>query len=212
MLGGNSVMKITYNTIDKVFGAKLCSVDTMQLKGYELVEEYFVDSSGLGEENEPALTKSQLEYKLKRLLDKPEYKNGLTAKITGQGMFQVYLGLFKRTGKSRMRKVANNTYIIESENGFKIRFHDTDIFEKLPGGAYLLNSGGWNSKTTKERLSEWVHRETGARFYQKNWEWYIQDGDAEPIKFYDGILLKYRGGVLKPYSPKNTKELETLLT
>lgn len=187
-------MKITYNTIDRVFGAKLCSVDTMQLKGYELVEEFFVDSSGLGQEDEPALTRGQFLDKLTTLLE--EYPGGLTAKVTNAGQFQVYLGLFKRTGKSKARKVANNTYMIETDNGFKIRLHDTDIFEKLPGGVYKLNSGGWHSKTTKDRMHDWLYQETGARLYQKNWTWYIQYGDAVPIEYRDGIELLHYAGTL----------------
>lgn len=199
-------MKITYNTIDRVFGAKLCDVDTMQLKGYELVEEYFVDSSGLGQEDEPALTKSQLEYKLQRLLDKPEYKNGLTAKITGQGMFQVYLGLFKRTGKSKARKVANNTLRIETDRGYKIRLHQTDVFEAIAhrgGTVYRLNSGGWQTKTTKDRINAYLGDGPGAYIYQKNYEWYIQDAenrDAEPIEYRDNILVYRINGKLKEYT------------
>lgn len=199
-------MKITYNTIDKVFGAKLCDVDTMQLKGYELVEEYFVDSSGWGAENEPALTKNQFTEKLKRLLGKPEHKNGLTAKITGQGMFQVYVGLFKRTGKSKARKVANNTLRIETDRGYKIRLHATDIFETVAhrgGTVYRLNSGGWQTKTTKDRINAHLGDELGAYIYQKNYEWYIrdqQDQDAEPIEYRDNILVYRWNGKLKEYT------------
>lgn len=197
-------MKITYNTIDRVFGAKLCDVDTMQLKGYELVEEYFVDSSGWGQDNEPALTREQFINKLTKLLE--QYPGGLTAKITGQGMFQVYVGLFKRTGKSKARKVANNTLRIETDRGYKIRLHATDIFETVAhrgGTVYRLNSGGWQTKTTKDRINAHLGDELGAYIYQKNYEWYIryqQDQDAEPIEYRDNILVYRWNGKLKEYT------------
>ena len=107
-----------------VYRAKLSSVDTMELKGYELIKELFVDSSGMGAADEPALIQSQFKTELTELLKK---HGSLTAKITNAGQFQVYVGLFKRNGASKMHKVANNTYMINTENGFIIRLHDTDI-------------------------------------------------------------------------------------
>lgn len=206
-------MKITMHNIADVFGAKASTIETMQLKGYELVEEYFVDSSGFGLDSEPAYTVDQFLGKLGELLTREEYANGLTAKITSQGQFQVYVGLFKRVGKSKMRKIANNTYRIETERGgYKIRLHDTDIFECIPlrngGVVYKLDSGGWHSKTTKDRISDHLQDRLGVGMYQKNWEWYIGDyGDSEPILYHDGITLEYdyKDGKIKEY----TKELQT---
>lgn len=201
-------MKITYNNINDIFGAKECSIESMQLKGYELVEEYFVDSSGFGLDDEPALTREQFVNKLTELLTREEYTNGLTAKITNVGQFQVYVGLFKRTGKSKMRKIANNTYKIDTERGYKIRLHDTDIIEAIAhrgGMVYRLDSGGWHSKTTKERLDRYIS-DFGAGLYQKNWNWYILDNenrDSEPIEYRDNIKLYRWNGKLKEY----TKEL-----
>ena len=49
-------MKITLETIDKVFHAKKSSAETMELKGYKFIDRLFVDSSGLGSPDELALT------------------------------------------------------------------------------------------------------------------------------------------------------------
>lgn len=100
-------MYITKSTINKVYKSKAVSVETMEIKGYELVKELFVDSSGLGQEDEPALTKSQFQKEVNALLD-AHYK--LYATITRQGQFQVYIGLFKK-GKKKVpcKVIANNT-------------------------------------------------------------------------------------------------------
>lgn len=56
-------------------------------EGYELVEKYFVDSSGFGSENEPALT---LEQFLRRV------KEGFGYAVIESGQFQVYIGEYRR--------------------------------------------------------------------------------------------------------------------
>jgi len=56
-------------------------------KGWELTESYFVDSSGFGSDNEPALTVRQF---LKKLQD------GFGYAIIEEGQFQVYVGEFKK--------------------------------------------------------------------------------------------------------------------
>ena len=84
-------MKITEKNMSDVYRAKRDSVECMKSKGYTLVENLFVDSSGFGTENEPALTRSQFERTLTALLEKHKT---LTAKITNAGQFQVYVGLF----------------------------------------------------------------------------------------------------------------------
>ena len=54
--------------------------------GWSLVETYFVDSSGFGQEGEPALTASQFMTKL---------KVGYGYAIREAGQFQVYVGEYK---------------------------------------------------------------------------------------------------------------------
>lgn len=56
--------------------------------GWEKTNEYFVDSSGFGGENEPALTVSQFMEKV---------RDGYGYAITEAGEFQAYVGEFKKT-------------------------------------------------------------------------------------------------------------------
>jgi hypothetical protein len=57
-------------------------------KGYELVKEFFVDNSGMGAENEPALTFEQF---IATAWNK-DWGYG----ITDCGQFQIYVGAYKK--------------------------------------------------------------------------------------------------------------------
>ena len=179
-------MIITDSTLEKVYRSKKASVETMQLKGYELIKEFFIDSSGRGADNEPALTKNQFENELSELLTR-EGNEKLTSKITSEGQFQVYIGLFKKTGKSQIEKVAGNTYKITTDTGYKIRFHETDIIE-FKNDEILLNTGGWKSVTTKSRMNDYLPD----RYYvfQLDFNWYVKDKEgARDIDFENNTLI-----------------------
>jgi hypothetical protein len=184
-------MKITKETWRKVFASKLVDIETMELKGYELVENLFVDSSGFGAPDEPAMTSrgegSQFEREVLALL---ETHGSLYATITNAGQFQVYVGLFKKTGKSRSKKIANNTLRIElQDGGYAIRFHDTNVLTfSADGKSVKLDSGGYRTRTTKERMSEYLPE--GLSITQKNWEWYIYDRkNNSTLPYSDGMTL-----------------------
>lgn len=172
-------MRITATTLDKVFGAKACSVETMELLGYELVEELFADSSGFGQDDEPALSVNQFERRIAELVRE---HGTLTAKITGQGMFQVYVGLFKKGGVKRARALASNVWLIDNN---RVRLYDTDIITDNGNGTITLNTGGFNTMTTSKRMNEF----SSAHVYRKNWEMFAngQKFDGNTITI-DGHL------------------------
>lgn len=125
-----------------------------------------VDNSGWGSDNEYADTPRQFEQHLKRLLAQ---HGKLTAKITGAGQFQVYVGLFQKTSKSKAKRVANNTLKIDDGDGnYRIRLHDTDIVT-FKDGVYYLNNGGWATRTTHARMNEF----TPFHVYSKNYETHV---------------------------------------
>lgn len=63
-------------------------------KGWKLVDSLFVDKSGFGSENEPALTIRGLKAKLLEQL-----QEGYGYAIIEEGQFQLSLGVFKKTGR-----------------------------------------------------------------------------------------------------------------
>lgn len=182
-------MRITIDTIDKVYKAQKASVETMELKGYELIKEFFVDSSGFGLDNEPALTKNQFELELyKAIRDNDE--NGtkkLTAKITGVGQFQVYVGLFKKVAKSQVKVVSKNVLTRNEGQNFIVRLYETDILKiNTQNSEVELYSGGYHTVTTKKWLNKYLPN--GVYVYQKNWDWFVSQ-DGQNIPFTEGIKL-----------------------
>lgn len=86
-------------------------------------------------------------------------------------------------GIANSRKFARNTVIFTLQDGTEcLKYHDTTIVTKRPDGTTVLNSGGFHTRTTKERIREFAHVD----IYQKNGVWYMSDGSA----FYDGIVVK----------------------
>ena len=62
-----------------------------------------------------------------------------------------------------------------------VQFNDKEI---------ILNSGGWETVTTKSRMNQASHQYgLGFEVYQVNFSWYI-DYKGETLPFRDGIILK----------------------
>ena len=84
-------MKITKENMGDVFKSKIKSVEQAEKEGYEYLHNCFVDSSGLGREDDPAMTVDYLNRVIERLVG--EHKTIYTF-ITNAGQFQVNLGVY----------------------------------------------------------------------------------------------------------------------
>jgi len=89
----------------------------------------------------------------------------------------------------KSRKIANNTVEYTKKNGDTIiRLHLTDILTFKKNGAVILNSGGWQTVTTKERINRYLPENWG--LYQEKSIWYLCQGYKGPRYTYqDGITL-----------------------
>lgn len=174
-------MKITINNIDDVFKSKLVSVETMQLKGYKLLEELFVDSSGFGAEDEPAYTIDAFKNRLIEILkDHPV----IYTTITNAGQFQVYVGIFlKDSNLSNSRIIAGNTLLIDNKI---IRYYDTNILEQLPDNKIKVDNGGYSTRSTNDRLNKYLP--DCYRVFNKNGQAYIQKDNKKPILIDNTII------------------------
>lgn len=81
-----------------------------------------------------------------------------------------------------------NTLRIQYADGsIAVRLHDTDIITKDVDGNIILDSGGWRTKTTKERME----RYGDLRIWQEKGIWMIGckdlNGENTHTEFYDGI-------------------------
>jgi len=83
----------------------------------------------------------------------------------------------------------NNTKIKSVEGGRVVTLHHTDIVKVNDDGTVVLNSGGWQTSTTKTRINQ-VAAEWGLGFcvYQQNYVWYVGTG-GKSQRFEDGMII-----------------------
>ena len=79
-----------------------------------------------------------------------------------------------------------------------IRLHLTDIMTFKPNGDIVLNSGGWQTVTTKERMNKFLP--SGWYLTQSKNVWYLgrgrwDDPDREEYVYQDGTTILGTGGV-----------------
>jgi len=80
------------------------------------------------------------------------------------------------------RKIGNNTYAeIEHDRSISVRLHGTDVVRFYANGLVKLNSGGWRTHTTKQRINKY----SPVKIFQKNFEWFLSDGRP----FEDNMLV-----------------------
>ena len=82
-----------------------------------------------------------------------------------------------------------------SENLSEVRLHGNLIAWLDHSKQVLaLSSAGWHTNTTKSRLNALLYEfNTGISVFQKNWDWFVFDGQVV-VDFYDGILV-YKNGI-----------------
>lgn len=82
----------------------------------------------------------------------------------------------------KQRKIDNNTTAyIEYDGSVSVELHSTKVVVLYPNGLVKLNSGGWRTNTTKDRINKY----SPVKVYQRKHVWYLQDG----AEFEDNILV-----------------------
>jgi len=88
------------------------------------------------------------------------------------------------------RFVASNTLKIECKNGDVVyRLHQTNIVTYRKNGEVVLDSGGWKTPTTKERMNCFAP----VTVYQDRFNWFISLRTGA-VPFYDGMILLGKNG------------------
>lgn len=107
-----------------------------------------------------------------------------------------YQELDQRLSKRHTLKVSNNTYLNRRpDDCIAMRYHGTDVVLFKPDGSRVLNTGGWFTYTTKERMNWFLP--DGMRIYQDQSIWYLYDYIANKTLciYRDGIVIGSRGGI-----------------
>ena len=106
---------------------------------------------------------------------------------------KAWIGFINETPKGRKtgrRPVENNTYVSfkcdDLGGTVNIRLHNTDIITFLAHcDAYIINSGGWQTVTTKARLNKYM---PDATVWSEKGIWYVGYYD-KTYNFQDGMML-----------------------
>lgn len=95
---------------------------------------------------------------------------------------------FKALSETRKRKLANNTYlVVRNDGGFGIRLHETEVVIHYPDH-FVLNSGGWQTVTTKQRINEF----SNAQLWQEKGTWLVS-WNNKTVAYADHMQLFYGG-------------------
>ena len=92
---------------------------------------------------------------------------------------------------TKAKIIARNTFRFTAPDGATVtRLHQTDIVRALPGGRFQLDSKGWRTVTTKDRMAT-VIVAAGYRMWSNKGSWYVGTGqpDVPAVPYYDGMIL-----------------------
>jgi hypothetical protein len=72
----------------------------------------------------------------------------------------------------------------------KLTYHSTVVCEALDNGRTRLNSGGWETATTKKRMNQYAEMMGHDwRVYQDDYEWFVAYPDGD-IKYSDNMIVR----------------------
>jgi hypothetical protein len=111
------------------------------------------------------------------------------------------LAFLKAGRDKKQRPLENNTRLIRRDHCVAIQLHETDVVQIFPGDIYRLDSGGWRTVTTKDRISKY----SPTRPYSKNGIWYVNEA-----LFEDGIRVNAKGSLVGGVSKKQLAKGEQL--
>jgi hypothetical protein len=107
--------------------------------------------------------------------------------------YQEALDLIK-TARDKCRKpIANNTYLIldTNSNDIAVRLHQTDILTFKPDGSIILDTGGWETKVTKDRMNEYLPQ---GGVGSTRGVWTVSSGNVEYF-YEDGMAINPDGTI-----------------
>jgi hypothetical protein len=92
-------------------------------------------------------------------------------------------------GRKGRKKLENNTYLERhDEDTVAVVLHSTAVVKIRSDGTFVLNSGGWLTVTTKDRINNY----SPVRVSSVRGTWKLYDGQD----YYDGMRVDSFGQVL----------------
>jgi hypothetical protein len=94
--------------------------------------------------------------------------------------------MVKGKRNANRRKIGNNTYAeILHDNSVGIMLHSTYVVKIHEDNTYTLQTGGWQTVTTKDRINQY----SPVRVYQRKYEWFVKINDKE-YPFMEGMVVQ----------------------
>jgi len=90
----------------------------------------------------------------------------------------------------------NSKYVDKEDGSRALEYHQTEIVTVMPNGNIKLNSGGWQTQTTKDRMNNFSLY--GLRVFQKDSRWYVTTMTGEKYDFADGMVFSPEGDLIEP--------------
>lgn len=101
--------------------------------------------------------------------------------------YDTILDLIRRKGK---RLKGNTTATIHSNDAIAIRYHSTDVATTYPDGSVMLDSGGWETSTTQDR----INRFSPASVFSYKGRWTARYGNDNPSYYFEDGMILYPNG------------------
>lgn len=115
----------------------------------------------------------------------------MNARLTTPATFD-HAGWNAVLGDKEFLKIGNNTYLVrETQGAVAIQLHNTHIVTFHADGRIVLNSGGYRSVTTRQRMN--AVTEQSIYVAQRRFEWFIEmpgaHGGNLVVPFEDGAVI-----------------------
>ncbi len=122
-------------------------------------------------------------------LDKIRTRMKVNPGVRDLGAYASYHALATYLGKKDARSLAHNTMVVRVDDQFiGVILHHTRIVTFDLDGNVTLNSGGYHTVTTKQRINQFL-RPHGWSVEQKRYEWTVRGPRGEKLDFEDGIVI-----------------------
>ena len=91
---------------------------------------------------------------------------------------------------SQQHTIGKVATTVKTRDGWTIiTYHQTDVV-KFNGEEIILDSGGWQTATTKTRMNQTSNQfDLGFGVFQKDYQWFV-DFKGQTIDFCDGLVLQ----------------------
>lgn len=110
----------------------------------------------------------------------------------------------------RMNQIGTHrTTVRNDKDGLSVTYHQTEVVHQTPGGTITLDSGGWRTPTTKNRINQAANQfNLGFALYQNDFNWYVAMRDRDGKIDWENATAFVDGMKFEVGPPKAAKQHE----